>query len=68
MFDVEALWADFARPIVSADDYLNSVRGRQMNVFFRGERVRGDTGYRRPSSDGESRLAKNGLNWESAGD
>ena len=21
MFDVETLWADFARPIVSADDY-----------------------------------------------
>ena len=39
MFDVEALWADFARPIVSADDYLNSVRGRHMNVYFRGERV-----------------------------
>jgi 4-hydroxybutyryl-CoA dehydratase/vinylacetyl-CoA-Delta-isomerase len=39
MFDVETLWSDFARPIVSADDYLNSLRGRQMNVFFRGERV-----------------------------
>ena len=36
MFDVEALWADFARPIVSADDYLNSLRGRQMNVYLQG--------------------------------
>ena len=39
MFDVETLWADFAHPMVSADDYLNSLRGRQMNVYFRGERV-----------------------------
>jgi 4-hydroxybutyryl-CoA dehydratase/vinylacetyl-CoA-Delta-isomerase len=39
MFDVETLWSDFARPVVSADDYINSLRGRQMNVFFMGERV-----------------------------
>ncbi len=39
MFDAETLWADFAHPIVSADDYLSSVRGRHMNVFFRGVRV-----------------------------
>jgi 4-hydroxybutyryl-CoA dehydratase/vinylacetyl-CoA-Delta-isomerase len=36
---VEALWADFASPIVTADDYINSLRGRRMNVFFMGERV-----------------------------
>jgi 4-hydroxybutyryl-CoA dehydratase/vinylacetyl-CoA-Delta-isomerase len=39
MQDVQTLWADFARPIVTADDYLASLRGRRMNVFFMGERV-----------------------------
>jgi 4-hydroxybutyryl-CoA dehydratase/vinylacetyl-CoA-Delta-isomerase len=39
MTDVEALWADFEKPIVTADDYFNSLRGRGMNVFFMGERV-----------------------------
>ena len=39
MQDIEALWADFARPIVTADDYIASLRGRRMNVFFMGERV-----------------------------
>src|SRR4029079_18681226 len=27
------------RPIANADDYLDSLRGRRMNVFFMGERV-----------------------------
>ena len=39
MQDVETLWADFTRPIVTADDYFASLRGRRMNVFFMGERV-----------------------------
>jgi 4-hydroxybutyryl-CoA dehydratase / vinylacetyl-CoA-Delta-isomerase len=39
MDSVEALWADFASSIVTADDYVNSLRGRSMNVFFMGERV-----------------------------
>ena len=39
MDSVESLWADFANPIVTADDYINSLRGRRMNVFFMGERV-----------------------------
>src|SRR5690242_16772770 len=39
MQDVDTLWADFARPIVTADDYIASLRGRRMNVFFMGERV-----------------------------
>jgi 4-hydroxybutyryl-CoA dehydratase/vinylacetyl-CoA-Delta-isomerase len=39
MQDVETLWADFARPIVTADDYIASLRGRNLNVFFMGERV-----------------------------
>jgi 4-hydroxybutyryl-CoA dehydratase/vinylacetyl-CoA-Delta-isomerase len=39
MFDVETLWSDFASPVGSAEDYINSLRGRQMNVFFMGERV-----------------------------
>ncbi len=39
MLDIETLWADFARPIVTADDYIASLRGRRMNVFFMGERV-----------------------------
>jgi 4-hydroxybutyryl-CoA dehydratase/vinylacetyl-CoA-Delta-isomerase len=39
MSDIDALWADFARPIANADDYIASLRGRRMNVFFMGERV-----------------------------
>ena len=39
MPDTDALWADFARPIVTAEDYIASLRGRRMNVFFMGERV-----------------------------
>ena len=39
MPDIDALWADFARPIATAEDYIASLRGRRMNVFFMGERV-----------------------------
>lgn len=39
MTSVDTLWGDFATPIVTADDYINSLRGRRMNVFFLGERV-----------------------------
>ena len=39
MESVEALWADLATPIRSAEDYVNSLRGRRMNVYFMGERV-----------------------------
>jgi 4-hydroxybutyryl-CoA dehydratase / vinylacetyl-CoA-Delta-isomerase len=39
METAEALWADFKKPIANADDYLASLRGRRMNVFFMGERV-----------------------------
>lgn len=39
MQDVDGLWADFAQPIRNADDYIASLRGRAMNVFFMGERV-----------------------------
>jgi 4-hydroxybutyryl-CoA dehydratase/vinylacetyl-CoA-Delta-isomerase len=39
MRDVETLWSDFATPIKTADDYINSLRGRRMNVYFMGERV-----------------------------
>jgi 4-hydroxybutyryl-CoA dehydratase / vinylacetyl-CoA-Delta-isomerase len=37
--NAEQLWADFSRSIVTADDYIASLRGRRMNVFFMGERV-----------------------------
>ena len=33
MQNVETLWADFATPIRTADDYFASLRGRTMNVF-----------------------------------
>ena len=36
---VEELWADFAAPINTAEDYVASLRGRHLNVFFMGERV-----------------------------
>lgn len=39
MDTVEALWADFKKPIANADGYVASLRGRRMNVFFMGERV-----------------------------
>ena len=39
MQDVEMLWSDFKSPIINADDYVASLRGRRMNVFFLGERV-----------------------------
>ena len=39
MQDVETLWADFATPIKTADDYIKSLRGRRMSVYFMGERV-----------------------------
>ena len=39
MDTVETLWADFKKPIANADDYVASLRGRRMNVFFMGERV-----------------------------
>jgi 4-hydroxybutyryl-CoA dehydratase/vinylacetyl-CoA-Delta-isomerase len=39
MQNAESLWADFAHPIASAEDYIASLRGRAMNVFFMGERV-----------------------------
>ena len=37
--DTEELWADFATPIRDADDYIASLRGRRMNVYFMGERA-----------------------------
>ncbi|MBN8982428.1 MAG: hypothetical protein J0I29_14300 [Rhizobiales bacterium] len=39
MKTVEKLWEDFKRPIVNADGYIASLRGRAMNVYFMGERV-----------------------------
>ncbi len=39
MQDIETLWADFAAPIRTAEDYIASLRGRRMNVYFMGERV-----------------------------
>ncbi|MGE0062604.1 MAG: 4-hydroxyphenylacetate 3-hydroxylase family protein [Xanthobacteraceae bacterium] len=33
------LWADFATPIANADDYVRSLRGRRMMIYFMGERV-----------------------------
>ena len=33
------LWADFATPIAGADDYVRSLRGRRMTIYFMGERV-----------------------------
>lgn len=37
--DVKSLWEDFDTPITTADDYIASLRGRGLNVFFMGERV-----------------------------
>jgi 4-hydroxybutyryl-CoA dehydratase / vinylacetyl-CoA-Delta-isomerase len=39
MSDIETLWADFGKRIATADDYIDSLRGRRMNVYFMGERV-----------------------------
>ena len=39
MESVEALWADFPTTIRTAEDYIHSLRGRRMNVYFMGERV-----------------------------
>src|SRR6516165_2421272 len=33
------LWTAFARPIRTAEDYIGSLRGRRMNIFFMGEHV-----------------------------
>ncbi|MBR0766538.1 4-hydroxyphenylacetate 3-hydroxylase family protein [Bradyrhizobium japonicum] len=35
----DALWKDFSHPLRSAQDYINSLRGRRLNVFFRGEPI-----------------------------
>ena len=37
--DAEGLWADFRQPIKTAEDYIESLRGRRLDVFFMGERV-----------------------------
>jgi len=37
--DADAFWAEFVRPIRTADEYIASLRARQMNIFFMGERV-----------------------------
>ncbi|MBI3701627.1 MAG: 4-hydroxybutyryl-CoA dehydratase [Afipia sp.] len=37
--NVVSLWGSFKTPIVNADDYIASLRGRKMDVFFMGERV-----------------------------
>ena len=39
MRDTEELWRDFVRPIRTAEDYIASLRGRRMNIFFMGEHV-----------------------------
>jgi len=39
MQDAQDLWADFKKPIVTAEDYIASLRGRRMIVYFMGERV-----------------------------
>jgi len=39
MQNVDTLWSDFSRPIANADDYIASLRGRSMTVYFMGERV-----------------------------
>jgi 4-hydroxybutyryl-CoA dehydratase/vinylacetyl-CoA-Delta-isomerase len=45
MQDIEKLWADFGRPIQSADDYIASLRGRRMNIYFMGEPVPDPTAH-----------------------
>jgi len=39
MRDTEQMWRDFARPIRTAEDYIGSLRGRRLNIFFMGEQV-----------------------------
>lgn len=39
MKNADELWKDFSKPIVTAEDYVESLRSRDMNVFFMGERV-----------------------------
>lgn len=39
MNTADTLWEAFAAPIVTADDYMQSLRNRGLNVFFMGERV-----------------------------
>jgi len=39
MQETDALWADFERPIETAGDYIASLRGRNMNIYFMGHRV-----------------------------
>jgi aromatic ring hydroxylase len=45
MQDVETLWANFATPIKTTDEYINSLRGRRMSVYFMGERVPEPVGH-----------------------
>jgi 4-hydroxybutyryl-CoA dehydratase / vinylacetyl-CoA-Delta-isomerase len=40
MAEVDEFWKDFERPIASADEYIASLRGRDLNVFFLGERIK----------------------------
>ena len=47
MDTAETLWADFKRPIANADDYLASLRGRRMNVFFMEERSLGKSAIKK---------------------
>ncbi|MEH2512514.1 4-hydroxybutyryl-CoA dehydratase/vinylacetyl-CoA-Delta-isomerase [Nitrobacteraceae bacterium AZCC 1564] len=39
MRNADALWEDFSRPIGSAQAYIDSLRRRGLNVFYRGEPV-----------------------------
>jgi 4-hydroxybutyryl-CoA dehydratase/vinylacetyl-CoA-Delta-isomerase len=39
MLTIEQLWEPYQKPIVTAEDYFNSLRGRGLNVFYLGERV-----------------------------
>jgi 4-hydroxybutyryl-CoA dehydratase/vinylacetyl-CoA-Delta-isomerase len=39
MLNVEQLWAPYSKPITGADDYMNSLRGRDLNAFYLGEHV-----------------------------
>jgi 4-hydroxybutyryl-CoA dehydratase/vinylacetyl-CoA-Delta-isomerase len=36
---IDELWAPFAKPMVTADDYLKSLGGRGLNVWYLGEHV-----------------------------
>ena len=39
MPDIDVLWVECSRPSAIAEDYIASLRGRRMTVFFMGERV-----------------------------